>query len=158
MTLYEIDKDIKVLINEDGEIEDIERFNALAMERDKKIENVGCWVKNLTAEVAAMKEEKKRLEDRIKSKDRMIDSLEWWLDKALNGQKFESPRVAISYHKSKAVEIQDEAVFKAWAKDYAPALLKVTYTIDKTGVKNYIAGGAECPCAVIAERQSMQVK
>ncbi len=158
MTLYEIDKDIQVLINEDGEIEDIERFDALVMERNKKIENVGCWVKNLTAEVAAMKEEKKRLEDRIKSKDRMIDSLEWWLDKALDGQKFESPRVAISYRKSKAVEIQDEAVFKAWAMDYAPALLKVTYTIDKTGVKNYIAGGAECPCAEIAERKSMQVK
>ena len=158
MTLYEIDKEIQALITEDGEIEDIERFDALAMERDKKIENVGCWVKNLTAEVAAMKEEKKRLEDRIKSKDRMIDSLEWWLDKALDGQKFESPRVAISYRKSKAVEIQDEAVFKAWAMDYAPALLKVAYTIDKTGVKNYIAGGAECPCAVIAERQSMQVK
>ncbi len=158
MTLYEIDKEIQALITEDGEIEDIERFDALAMERDKKIENVGCWVKNLTAEVAAMKEEKKRLEDRIKSKDRMIDNLEWWLDKALDGQKFESPRVAISYRKSKAVEIQDEAVFKAWAMDYAPALLKVTYTIDKTGVKNYIVGGAECPCAVIAERQSMQVK
>ena len=158
MTLYEIDKDIQALITEDGEIEDIERFDALVMERNKKIENIGCWVKNLTAEVAAMKEEKKRLEDRIKSKDRMIDSLELWLDKALDGQKFESPRVAISYRKSKAVEIQDEAVFKAWAKDYAPALLKVTYTIDKTGVKNYIAGGAECPCAVIAERKSMQVK
>lgn len=158
MTLYEIDKKIQALITEDGEIEDAERFDALAMERDKKIENVGCWVKNLTAEVAAMKEEKKRLEDRIKSKDRMIDSLEWWLDKALNGQKFESPRVAISYRKSKAVEIPDEAVFKAWAKDYAPALLKVAYTIDKTGVKNYIAGGAECPCAIIAERKNMQVK
>ena len=158
MTLYEIDKEIQALITEDGEIEDIERFDALAMERDKKIENVGCWVKNLTAEVAAMKEEKKRLEDRIKSKGRMIDSLEWWLDKALDGQKFESPRVAISYRKSKAVEIQDEAVFKAWAMDYAPALLKVTYTIDKTGVKNYIASGAECPCVEIVERKSMQVR
>ena len=158
MTLYEIDKEIQALITEDGEIEDIERFDALAMERDKKIENVGCWVKNLTAEVAAMKEEKKRLEDRIKSKDRMIDSLEWWLDKALDGQKFESPRVAISYRKSKAVEIQDEAVFKAWAMDYAPALLKVAYTIDKTGVKNYIASGAECPCVEIVERKSMQVR
>lgn len=158
MTLYEIDKEIQALITEDGEIEDIERFDALAMERDKKIENVGCWVKNLTAEVAAMKEEKKRLEDRIKSKDRMIDSLEWWLAKALDGQKFDSPRVAISYRKSKAVEIQDEAVFKAWAMDYAPALLKVAYTIDKTGVKNYIASGAECPCVEIVERKSMQVR
>ena len=158
MTLYEIDKDIQVLINEDGEIEDIERFDALVMERNKKIENVGCWVKNLPAEVAAMKEEKKRLEDSIQSKGRMIDSLEWWLDKELNGQKFESQRVAISYRKSKAVEIQDEAVFKAWAMDYVLALLKVIYTIDKTGVKNYIASGAECPCVEIVERKSMQVK
>lgn len=158
MTLYEIDKEIQALITDDGEIEDIERFDALAMERDKKIENVGCWVKNLDAEAAAMREEEKTLAERRHRLESKAERLKAYLDHALDGAKFESPRVAISYRKSKAVEIQDEAVFKAWAMDYAPALLKVAYTIDKTGVKNYIAGGAECPCAVIAERQSMQVK
>lgn len=158
MTLYEIDKEIQALITEDGEIEDIERFDALAMERDKKIENVGCWVKNLDAEAAAMRKEEIALAERRHRLESKAEKLTAYLDHALAGAKFESPRVAISYRKSKAVEIQDEAVFKAWAKDYAPALLKVTYTIDKTGVKNYIASGAECPCAVIAERQSMQVK
>mgnify|MGYP000730705252 CR=1 FL=1 len=151
MTLYEIDKEIQALITEDGEIEDIERFDAMAMERDKKIENVGCWVKNLDEEEKTLAERRHRLESKA-------ERLRAYLDYALCGAKFESPRVAISYRKSKAVEIQDEAVFKAWAKDDAPALLKVTYTIDKTGVKNYIAGGAECPCAVIAEKKSMQVK
>lgn len=158
MTLYEIDKEIQALITEDGEIEDIERFDALAMERDKKIENVGCWVKNLDAEAAAMREEEKTLAERRRRLESKAERLKAYLDHALAGAKFESPRVAISYRKSKALEIQDEAVFKAWAKDYAPALLKVAYTIDKTGVKNYIASGAECPCAVIAERKSMQVK
>lgn len=158
MTLYEIDKEIQALITEDGEIEDIERFDALAMERDKKIENVGCWVKNLDAEAAAMRKEEIALAERRHRLESKAEKLTAYLDHALAGAKFESPRVAISYRKSKAVEIQDEAVFKAWAMDYAPALLKVAYTIDKTGVKNYIASGAECPCAVIAERQSMQVK
>lgn len=158
MTLYEIDKEIQALITEDGEIEDIERFDALAMERDRKIENVGCWVKNLAAEIEAYRAEEKALAERRKRKERMADSLKVWLDKALDGAKFESPRVAISYRKSKAVEIQDEAVFEAWAKDYAPALLKVAYTVDKTAVKDYITGGAECPCAEIAERKTMQVK
>lgn len=158
MTLYEIDKEIQALITEDGEIEDAERFDALAMERDKKIENVGCWVKNLDAEAAAIREEEKALAERRRKLESKAAKLTAYLDHALDGAKFESPRVAISYRKSKAVEIPDEAVFKAWAMDYAPALLKVTYTIDKTGVKNYIAGGAECPCAVIAERKSMQVK
>ena len=158
MTLYEIDKEIQALITEDGEIEDIERFDALAMERDKKIENVGCWVKNLDAEAAAMREEEKTLAERRHRLESKAERLKAYLDHALDGAKFESPRVAISYRKSKALEIQDEAVFKAWAKDYAPALLKVTYTIDKTGVKNYIAGGAECPCVEIVERKSMQVR
>lgn len=158
MTLYEIDKGIQALITEDGEIEDIERFDALAMERDKKIENVGCWVKNLDAEAAAMREEEKTLAERRHRLENKAERLKAYLDHALDGAKFESPRMAISYRKSKAVEIQDEAVFKAWAKDYAPALLKVAYTIDKTDVKNYIASGAECPCAEIAERKSMLVK
>ena len=64
MTLYEIDKEIQALITEDGEIEDIERFDALAMERDKKIENIGCWVKNLDAEAASIREEEKALAER----------------------------------------------------------------------------------------------
>ena len=158
MNIYQIDEQIRCLINEDGEIADYEQFEALNMERDRKIENVGCWVKNLDAEAAAMREEEKTLAERRHRLESKAERLRAYLDHALDGAKFESPRVAISYRKSKAVEIQDEAVFKAWAMDYAPALLKVTYTIDKTGVKNYIAGGAECPCAVIAERKSMQVK
>ena len=158
MTLYEIDKEIQALITEDGEIEDIERFDALAIERDKKIENVGCCIKYLDAEAAAIRKEEIALAERRHRLESKAERLTAYLDHALAGAKFESPRVAISYRESKAVEIQDEAVFKAWAMDYAPALLKVTYTIDKTGVKNYIAGGAECPCAVIAERKSMQVK
>lgn len=158
MTLYEIDKEIQALFNEDGEIEDIERFDALAMERDRKIENVGCWVKNLDAEAAAMREEEKKLAERRHGLESKAERLKAYLDHALDGTKFESPRVAISYRKSKAVKIQDEAVFKAWAKDYAPALLKVAYTVDKTAVKDYITGGAECPCAEISERKTMQVK
>ena len=158
MNIYQIDEQIRCLINEDGEIADYEQFEALNMERDRKIENVGCWVKNLDAEAAAMREEEKTLAERRHRLESKAERLRAYLDHALDGAKFESPRVAISYRKSKAVEIQDEAVFKAWAMDYAPALLKVTYTIDKTGVKNYIASGAECPCVEIVERKSMQVR
>ena len=158
MNIYQIDEQIRCLINEDGEIADYEQFEALNMERDRKIENVGCWVKNLDAEAAAMREEEKTLAERRHRLESKAERLRAYLDHALDGAKFESPRVAISYRKSKAVEIQDEAVFKAWAMDYAPALLKVAYTIDKTGVKNYIASGAECPCVEIVERKSMQVK
>ena len=113
MTLYEIDKEIQALITEDGEIEDIERFDALAMERDKKIENVGCWIKNLDAEAAAIRKEEIALAERRHRLESKAERLTAYLDHALAGAKFESPRVAISYRKSKAVEIQDEAVFKA---------------------------------------------
>ena len=45
MTLYEIDQSIIGLMNEDGEIADLDAFEALQMERDEKIENIALWIK-----------------------------------------------------------------------------------------------------------------
>ena len=54
MTLYEIDKQISEFpfdVDENsGEILNIEDFEALQMARDKKIENVALYIKELLAE------------------------------------------------------------------------------------------------------------
>lgn len=158
MTLYEIDKEIQALITEDGEIADYEQFEALNMERDRKIENVGCWVKNLTAEAKAIREEEKALAERRRAAENKADRLKSYLDNALAGNSFTSPRVAIGYRTSKAVEIADESVFLAWAQLHAPELVRTTLAVDKTAVKDYIAGGGEVPCAAYVERKNIQVK
>ena len=56
MTIYEIDQAIMECVDiETGEIIDTEQLDKLQMERDTKLENVACWIKELTAEAEAIK-------------------------------------------------------------------------------------------------------
>ena len=67
MTIYEINEEILNCIDlETGEIIDIDRLNDLQLERDAKIENVACWIKELKAEAEAIKAEKLVLAERQK--------------------------------------------------------------------------------------------
>lgn len=106
MTLYELVEQIRILSEQEwadpdtGEILDEEianALNALTLERDIKVENIGLWIKDLLAEAEAIKEEKRKLEIRQKQKERTAESLKRYLDYVLAGQKFSSPRVAISF-------------------------------------------------------------
>ena len=54
-SLYEINEAILSCIDlESGEIIDEAALEALQMQRDEKIENVGLWIKNLVAESSAL--------------------------------------------------------------------------------------------------------
>lgn len=120
MTLYEIDAAIMTAIAhgidpETGEITNLDELMGLQMDRERKIENIACLVKNLKADVKAMKEEAQTLTDRRRVVENKIVRLEAVLDEALDGQKFSSPRCAVTFRNSKAVEVDDEGAFIDWA-------------------------------------------
>lgn len=120
MTLYEIDTAILAAIAhgtdpETGEINNLDELMGLQMERDQKIENTACLVKNLKADVKAMKEEVKTITERRWTLEKNIAWLESMLDASLDGQKFSSPRCAVTFRNSKAVEVDDEGAFIDWA-------------------------------------------
>ena len=76
MNLYEIENEILNCVDmETGEIVDIEKLESLQMERDQKIENIGCWIKNLLADAKALKEEKDNLAARQKAAENKVASL-----------------------------------------------------------------------------------
>ena len=80
MNLYEIDNAILECVDmETGEIVDTEKLAALQMERDQKIENIGCWIKNLNADAKALKEEKDNLAARQKAVENKAASLKEYL-------------------------------------------------------------------------------
>ena len=158
MTLYEIDRNIMSLLNEDGEITDTEAFDALQITRSEKLEGIACWIKNLNADIKAIKDEEERLKERRIHLVNKVSSLSGYLEHALNGEKFSTPRVAISYRTSSAVEITDNVAFVDWAKSYDPSLLHIKAEPNKTAIKNALNGGMEIPLAQIVERKSMQVK
>lgn len=141
MSIYDIDAAIISLIDaETGEISDEEAFDALQMERDKKVENIGLLLKNTVAEAKAIKEEEASLAARRKTAENKAERLKHLLVYALHGDKFSSPRLKVSYRKSSTVELAEG--FIQWAEVHADDLL--TYLEpkpNKTAIKAAIKDG-----------------
>ena len=166
MTLYEINHEIESVLEnaidlETGEIseEALQKINELQMAKDVKVENVALWHKNLLAESKAITEEIRNLQARKKSLESKLKWQESYLEYALQGSKFESPKVAITYRKSTAVEIADVARFIEEHKD-DPDLVatKVDYLPNKTQIKALLNDGQVIDGATLVEHQNMQIK
>ena len=107
--LYEIDNEILDCVDmETGEILDSEKLDALQMERERKLEGVALWVKDLTAEASAVKEEADKLIARKRTLDNKIAGLKMWLLMALDGEKLKTPRCNVYYTHSQRVSVADE--------------------------------------------------
>lgn len=158
MSIYEIDDSILSLVDmETGEIEDIARFDELQMERTQKVENIACYFKNLVAEAKAMKEEEANLARRRKAVENKAERIKNLLIYALNGKKFESPKVRCSYRKAKSVRVDDD--FVAWAQGHASDLLAFKEpTPNRTAIKAALEEGREIEHAEIVTNESLQVK
>ena len=138
MKLYEIDSAILECIDiETGEIIDTERLDALNMERDAKVENVVCWIKDLKAEAEAIKAEKLALAERQKIAENKVESLKKWVAYALGGQKFSTARCAVSFRNTESVEVTEEGL-EALIKEHDELLTYKAPEPNKTAIKNAI--------------------
>lgn len=154
MTLYEIDEEILNLVDQEtGEVIDTDRLEELQMERDKKVSNVACWIKNLKAEAEALKAEKENLAKRQQSCERKAEQLKDYLAYALNGTKYKDARVSVSYRKSESVEVDDMAIFTL-PEEY----IKVEKTVKKTELKNAMKLGLQFDGCRLVEKNNIQIR
>lgn len=142
---------------ETGEIseDDYAAIEQLEMERDAKIENIGCWIKNLEADAAAIKAEAKAMSDRAKAAEKKAEGLRGYLAAVLAGEKWSSPKVAISWRKSVAVEI-DDAELPELPEQYIRR--KVSVEADKTAIKDALKAGEVIEGCRLVERQNISIK
>lgn len=158
MSIYDIDAAIVSMIDtETGEVTDEEAFDALQMERDVKVENIGLLLKNTVAEAKAIKEEEQALAARRKTAENKVERLKNLLAYALHGEKFSTPKLKVSYRNSRVVNIDPQ--FIEWAEINADDLL--TYSepkVNKTAVRDAIDSGRDIKFAAIETKQNMQVK
>lgn len=158
MTLYEIDNAIMECVDlETGEIIDIEQLDMLQMERDAKIENVACWIKDLNAEAEAIKAEKQALAERQKVAENKAESLKKWLAYALQGEKFKTSKCAISFRKSEAVEVTDEGLNNLM-KEHDELLTYKEPTPNKTAIKQAIKDGLNVEGVQLVQNVSTVIK
>lgn len=158
MSLYKIDRELESLVDpETGELLDFERFAELRMERERKIEDIALWHKNEVMEAKAIREEELALAERRKAHEKRAESLRNYLAELLCGEKFETPRVAVTYRRSEAVEVDGN--FVAWAAlGHGDLLTQRAPEPNKTAIKQYLKGGGECPHAALVVRRNMGVR
>ena len=160
--LYEIDQEILDCVDmETGEIIDAEKLDALQMEREKKLEGVALWEKDLTAEANAVKEEADKLLARKRALDNKIAALKSWLLIALDGGKLKTPRCNVYQTHSTRVSVEDEE-----------ELLQFLQTLDEPGrflrfrepeirkdeIKKALKDGFMIPGAALEETESVVIK
>ena len=157
MTLFDINKAILEfdyeIDEETGEILNAEELDALELARDEKIEGVGLWIKNLQAEAEAVKKEKDAMADRQRRLEKKAESLKNYLAWALKGEKFSTPRIAMSWRKSESVLIPDEALL-----DDRFVNIQMTKKPDKKLIKDTLKAGLEVPGAELVTKQNLQIK
>ena len=164
MNLYEIDRQIQELIEnsvdpETGELTlDPDALDALQMEREAKIENLACYVKNLTAGAKAMREEEIALADRRRKAEAKAERLKAYLSDALAGEKFSTSRVAISWRKTNAVRVDENLFLSSTANELIPGAITYEPKISKTAIKKAIEQGQTVIGAELVSNMSMSIK
>lgn len=160
-SLYQIDKRIeeafdKAIDMETGEILDMDafaEFDNLQLQRDEKIENILLWIKNLTAEAEDLKKEKQAFEERMKSKQKKIESLKRYVCQSLAGQRFETVRVLVTWRKSEVTEFNGNVYSLP-----EECITRKDPEVNKTALKKLLKSGMEIPGAQLITRQNMSIK
>ena len=160
--LYDIDQEILACIDDEtGEIIDVEKLDALQMERETKLEGVALWVKDLKAEAAAVKEEADKLTARKKTLDNKIESLKNWLLYALDGGKLKTPRCNVYQTHSQRLAVTDEEMLVKYLKlaDEPETFLRFRDPeLKKDEIKKALKDGEFFPGAVLEETESVVIK
>lgn len=168
-TLYEINWDIDKLLATDfsadeelvdtstGEIFNLkEKLDELEIDLNTKLENVGCYIKNLDSDIEALNNEEKTLAERRRVKENQLERLKKYLADNLQVagmQKFESPRCVLSFRKSEQVVISEGAEIP---EEFI--IRKVTEQPDKKLLKDAIKQGFEFDGISIVENKNLQIK
>ena len=164
MNIYEIDNEIRLLVedmmntvDENGEVVvDTTRLDELQQEREQKLENIACYIKNLEAEAKAIKEEEANLNKRREADEKKVGYLKKLLTDSIIGagdDKFKTVKCNVWFKPSDAVVIPDKDLL-----DPAYMKKKETYDPDKERIKEALEAGQEVRGAFLEHRNNIQVK
>ena len=136
---------------ETGEVIDTEAIESLEMERDTKIRNIACWIRNLDAEEKALAEQEKIYRDRKLATHNKKEDLKEYLASFLAGKKWKNEEVNISWRKSEAVEVTDMKKLSSYYLRYREP------EVNKTLLKADLKAGVKLEGAVLTKKNNIQV-
>ena len=167
MKLYELTHDYFAFMQaiENDEIPEeaiADTLEGIVAEIEDKADNIACLLKNLDAEIVAIKAEETRLAERRKAKEKSYDRIKTYLSDTLQNagfSKIETARNKITFRKSESVEVADEEAFIKWATQNRDDLLTFTAPkVNKTAIKGAIKDGDEIVGVQLVSKNNIQIK
>lgn len=137
---------------ETGEVIDVEAIESLEMERDAKIRNIACWIRNLDAEEKALAEQERIYRDRKNATHNKKEDLKDYLARYLDGKKWKNAEVSVSWRKSEAVEVTDVRKLSSYYLRYKEP------EPNRTLLKADLKAGVKLEGAVLTEKNNIQIK
>lgn len=172
MSLYQIDKNLKELLengfvidDETGEIlfetEDLEK---LEMSVENKINNIIGFIKDTEIQAENYKKVSEDYKKRSDIKKKKVERLEKYLSDYLQANNMTGKREytngITSFRKSKKIKITSDIDLENYLlkskknKKY----LKIKYSFDNAGLKKELLGGNSIPFCEIEENNTLQIK
>ena len=153
MNLYQIDGAILDCVDvETGEIIDAERLDELQIERQRKIENIALWYKNLMSDAAALKAEEQAFKARREAAEKKAEQLKNYLAGVLSGNSFKSDRALITWRVSAFADIQDATRLP---NEY---LLQQEPKINKAAILKALKAGEDVAGAALGQHNNITIK
>lgn len=165
MNLFAIDERIRACVKlqegdnyvdvETGEIIDVAALKSLEMQRDVKIRNIACWIRNLEADEKALAEQEKRFKDRKTACKNKREALKGYLASYLRGQKWQNDEVRVSWRESESVEFESGFDIKNLPEIY---LRYKDPEPNKDLLKKDLKAGTVVPGALLARKNNLTVR
>lgn len=155
--LYQIRSEIENFVaecdEETGEFLNADAWDELNMAYEEKVENTACFIKNLRADILALKTEEENLEQRRKRLEKKAAYLEKLLLNNMSGEKFETAKCVVRFRKSVAVEVMDMSVLPEHL-----LTIETKTKPNKTAIAKLLKDGQEVVGCVLAEKQNINIK
>jgi len=162
--IYEIDAKIAELIEnsidpETGELVlDEDALSELEMEKSEKIENLLLYYKECVSRMKAIKEEADTLNERAKAYKAKAERIEAAAARLLNGEKFETPRVRVTFRKSTPLVVMDGFIEWAVKNKRMEFLRTKSPEVEKGAVKEALKNDVELPFVYIDTKYNMSIE
>lgn len=171
MKLYELTSDFAELFDEFESMEDddmkqawFDTLDGIEQEFEVKAENIAVFIKELNAEIEALKQEEERLRARRKAKETKTESLKDYLKSCMiciGRLKIDTVKARISIRNNpEAAQFDNEKGFvrMCMENDLEDFLRYKEPEINKTAVKEALKAGEKIPGAELGRTQSIIIK
>jgi hypothetical protein len=160
MRLYEVNASILEIQNmiEDGVPLDSlqDTLEALQEDFDIKVEGMGKLIRNIEADIDALKNEESRLKDKRLSLEKRVDGIKQYLFNQLEVagiEKVKRPNFTISIRNNKpSVEVLDTTLIPS------TYMIPVEPKLDKMALYNCLKEGLEIPGVTLKSSRSLQIR